>query len=97
MLDHGAADLLNRGTEPAAVEAGEESAGKGSRPALPTSFHRNYIHATPILRGLGGNCNVAKSVWPAVGPRHRIFVGCASSGSFSMRRLSARMVASAMM
>jgi prevent-host-death family protein len=60
MLDHGAAGLLNRGTGPAAVEAGEEPAGKGSRPALPTSLRRNYIHATPILRGLGCNCNVAK-------------------------------------
>src|SRR5437763_16934444 len=74
MLDHGAAGLLKWGTGPAAVDAGEEPAGKSSRPALPTSLHHNYIHATPILRGLGGNCNVAKSVWPAVGPRHRIFV-----------------------
>src|SRR5438309_4598974 len=60
MLDHGAAGLLNRGTGPAAVEDGEEPAGKGSRPALPTCLRRNYIHATPILRGLGCNCNVAK-------------------------------------
>src|SRR6266480_1663293 len=71
MLDHGAAGLLNRGTGPAAVEAGEEPAGKGSRPALPTSLRRNYIHATPILRGLGRNCNIAKPSglrWgPAIG------------------------------
>src|SRR5207244_13321726 len=76
MLDHGAAGLLDRGTGPAAVEAGEEPAEKGSRPTLPTSLRRNYIHATPILRGLGCNCNVGEAVWPAVGPRHRIFVGC---------------------
>ena len=74
MLDHGAAGLLNRGTGPAAVEAGEEPAGKGSRPALPTSLRRNYIHATPILRGLGCNCNVAKPSGQRWGPRHRIFV-----------------------
>jgi hypothetical protein len=81
MLDHGAAGLLNRGTGPAAVNAGEEPAGKGSRPALPTSLRRNYIHATPILRGLGCNCNVAKPSGQRVGPRHRIFVGCATTAS----------------
>jgi hypothetical protein len=75
MLDHGAARLLNRGTGPAAVEAGEEPAGKGSRPALPTSLRRNYIHATPILCGLGCNCNVAKPPGQRVGPRHRIAAG----------------------
>src|SRR5947209_3830023 len=68
MLDHGAAGLLNRGTGLAAVDGGEEPAGKGSRPALPTSLHRNYIHATPILRGLGSNCNVAKPSGQRWGP-----------------------------
>ena len=68
MLDHRSAGLLNRGTGPAAVEAGEEPAGKGSRPALPTSLRRNYIHATPILRGLGCNCNVAKPSGQRWGP-----------------------------
>ena len=68
MLDHSSAGLLNRETGPAAVEAGEEPAGKGSRPALPTSLRRNYTHATPILRGLGCNCNVAKPSGQRWGP-----------------------------
>ena len=68
MLDHGAAGLLNRGTGPAAVEAGGDPTGKGSRPALPTCLRRNYIHATPILRGLGCNCNVAKPSGQRWGP-----------------------------
>jgi len=77
MFDHTGVGLLNRVTGPATVDAGEEPAEKGSRPALPfavtTSMQLPFCVASAAIAR-------SQKSGPAVGPCRRIFVALCNHG-----------------